>query len=116
MLFKERLIQQLDHELELNESQEVNVRRELTDIAISKSNNDKKIIGTINHHVDNLKYNNYRDENGNWNDVQVTSILNDYPIGTRILANKKSRRGYIKPIELMEALLRLRNRQGTIAD
>jgi hypothetical protein len=64
LLFKERLIQQLDHELELNESQEVKVRRELTDIVISKSNNDKKIIGTINHHVDNLKYNNTATKTG----------------------------------------------------
>lgn len=42
----------------------------------------------------------------NWNDVQVTRILNDYPIGTKILVNKRSRRGHFRPIELMEALLR----------
>src|SRR5688572_25887935 len=47
--FKERLLRQLDYDFKLNERQEVNVRNELTDLVICKSNGDRRIITTINH-------------------------------------------------------------------
>jgi hypothetical protein len=103
-VFKERLFRQLDHDLSINERQEVRLRNELGDIVFSKSNNDKKIIGTINHHVDNLKYNNYGGEN--WDDINVTAILNDYLVGTKLTPDRKRNRDFFRPIELMQALVK----------
>jgi hypothetical protein len=103
-VFKERLIRQLAHDLNINERQEIKIRKELADIVLSKSNNDKKIIGTINHHVDSLKYNNYG--GGNWDDVYVTGILNDYLVGTKLTADRKRNRDFFKPIELMQELVK----------
>ena len=80
------------------------IRKELADIALSKSNNDKKIIGTINHHMDNLKYNNYGSEN--WDDLHVTGILNDYLVGTKLTIDRKRNRDFFKPIELMQELVK----------
>jgi hypothetical protein len=102
-VFKERLIRQLDHDLNINERQEIKIRHELADIVLSKSNNDKKIIGTINHHVDNLKYNNYGE---NWDDVHVTGILNDYLVGTKLTTDRKRNRDFFKPTELMQELMK----------
>jgi hypothetical protein len=103
-VFKERLIRQLDHDLKINERQETKFRKELGDIVLSKSNNDKKIIGTINHHVDNLKYNNYGSES--WDDVNVTGILNDYLVGTKLTTESKRNRDFFRPIELMQELVK----------
>ena len=80
-VFKERVIRQLDHDLRITERQEINFRKELGDVVLSKSNNDKKIIGTINHHIENLTYNNYGGEIQNWDEINVTGILNDFPLG-----------------------------------
>jgi len=103
-VFKERLIRQLDHDLSINESQEIKIRKELGDIVLHKSNNDKKIIGTINHHVENLKYNNYGSQN--WDDVNVTGILNDYLVGTKLMTDRKRSRDFFRPIELMQELVK----------
>jgi hypothetical protein len=105
-VFKNRLIRQLDHDLNLNERQEIKLRNGLGDIVLSKSNNDKKIIGTINHHVDNLKYNNYEGGVDNWDEISVTGILNDYLVGTKIKADRKRNRDFFRPIELMEELIK----------
>ncbi len=105
-VFKERLIRQLDYDLKINESQEVKLRKELGDIVLSRSNNDKKIIGTINHHVDNLKYNNYGDGVENWDEKNVTGLLNNYLVGTKINAGRKRNRDFFRPIELMEDLIK----------
>ncbi|HTH54944.1 MAG TPA: hypothetical protein VL728_02785 [Cyclobacteriaceae bacterium] len=104
--FKERLIRQLDHDLNINEQQEIKFRKELDVIRLSKSNNDKKIIGTINHHVDNLKHNNYGGGVDSWDEVNVTGILNDYLVGTKILSGRKRNRDFFKPIELMKELIK----------
>ena len=103
-VFKERLIRQLDHDLNINERQEIKFRKELGDIVLSKSNNDKKIIGTINHHVDNLKYNNFGSEN--WDDVNVTGILNEYLVGTKLTTDRKRNGDFFRPIELMKELVK----------
>lgn len=105
-VFKERLIRQLDHDLNINERQEIKFRKELGVIGLSKSNNDKKIIGTINHHVDNLKYNNYGGGVETWDEVKVTGILNDYLVGTKITADRRRNRDFFRPIELMEDLIK----------
>lgn len=104
-VFKERLIRQLDRDLKLTETQETKLRKELGTIALSRSNNDKKIIGTINHHVENLKYHNHGDGVENWDELQVTAILNDYLVGTKILAATQKRREFFRPIELMGELI-----------
>jgi len=105
-VFRERGIRQLDHDLKINERQEIKVRKEFGDVTLSKSNNDKKIIGTINHHVDSLKYNNYGGGIENWDDVNVTGILNDYLVGTKITVDGKRNRGFFRPIELMGELVK----------
>jgi len=105
-VFKERLITQLDRDIELSEGQEIKLRRDLADITLAKSNNDKKIIGTINHHVENLKYNNYGDGVENWNELQVTEIVNSYLVGTKILPNMRRNRDFFRPIELMMDLIK----------
>jgi hypothetical protein len=78
----------------------------LGDIVLTKSNNDKKIIGTISHHVENLKYYNYGDGAENWDELQVTEILNSYLVGTKILPDRKRNRDFFRPIELMTDLIK----------
>lgn len=106
LVFKERLIRQLDHDLELTEKQEIKLRNDLGDIELTKSNNDKKIIGTINHHVENLKYHNYGDGVENWDEFQVTETINSYLVGTKILPDRKRNRDFFRPIELMMELVK----------
>ncbi len=105
-IFRERLIAQLDHDMELSEGQEIRIRRDLAKISLTKSNNDKKIIGTINHHIENLKYSNYRDGFPDLNEFQVTEFLNNSLVGTKILPNMKRNRDFFIPVELMMDLVR----------
>ncbi len=106
-IFKERLTRQLNHDMKLNESQEkIKLRKELSDIVLTKSNNDRKIIGTINHQVENLKYNNFGGRVEHWNEVHVTGILNTYLVGTKILPDRHRRKDFFRPIEIMEALIK----------
>lgn len=104
-VFKERLIRQLDYDVRINEKQEVIVRKELANIVLRKSNNNKKIIGTMNHHIENLKYNNYQGGIDNWDEIEVTSILNDYLMTTKIAANTGTNGNYFIPVELMRELI-----------
>jgi hypothetical protein len=105
LVFKERLIRQLDHDLKITERQEIRLRTDLADVVLRKSNNDKKIIGTINHHVDNLKYNYYQAGRENWDEVRIAANLNDYLVGTKIAVDRRSQ-DYFRPIELMKELLK----------
>jgi hypothetical protein len=105
-VFRERLIRQLDHDLKINEGQEVKLRKEFGEVTLDRSNNDKKIIGTINHHVENLKYNSYGVGVENWDEVKVTGVLNDYPVATKISMGMKRNRDYFRPIELMQKLIK----------
>jgi len=92
--------------LELNETQELKIREDCSDILLSRSNNDKKIIGSINHHVDNLKYNNYGAGIENWNDIGVTRILNSHLLGTKIVVNNKASGDFFRPIDLITELVK----------
>jgi hypothetical protein len=105
-VFKERLIRQLDHDLKINESQQVKLRKEFSEVTLVKSNNDKKIIGTINHHIENLKYNSYGVGVENWDEVNVTGVLNDYLVSTKITIGIKRNGDYFRPIELMQDLIK----------
>jgi hypothetical protein len=82
--FRERFIQQLDFDLGLNEAQEVKLRKELSDILVTRTNNDRRIQGTINHHVDQLKFVGYRDGGIEFSDTaKENQILNSTPMGTK---------------------------------
>ena len=105
-VFRERLIRQLDHDLKMNERQEIKLRNEFGEVTLAKSNNDKKIIGTINHHVENFKYKSYGVGVENWDEVKVTGVLNDYPVATKISMGMKRNRDYFRPIELMQNLIK----------
>lgn len=105
-IFKERLITQLHHDIKLTEEQEIKIRRELADIIVTNSNNDKKILGTINHHIENLKFSSNADEVANWDELLVTEELNNYLVGTKILPHMKRNRDFFKPIELMIDLVK----------
>jgi hypothetical protein len=91
-VFKQRLIRQFEHDLNIKEPQEIKLRNMLGDLVLTKSNNDKKIIGTINHHMKNLTYNSYPGNVENWDEVAVSGILNDYLVGTQIPAQRKKSR------------------------
>lgn len=106
LVFRERLIRQLVHDLELSEGQGEKIADEFGDILLSRSNNDKKIIGSINLQVDNLRHNNYGSEFERWNDIEVTGILNKFLLGTKIVANKKANGGFFRPIDLMTELVK----------
>ena len=105
-VFKERFIRQLDHDLNINENQEIKIRRELGMIALDKSNNDKKIIGTINHHVESLKYPDYQGGIENWDDVKLSGILNEDLLGTKIIVHQRNYGNYFSPIDLVRELIR----------
>ncbi len=104
-VFKERFIRQLDYDIKLTEEKEIELRKDLGDIVLTKSNNDKKIIGTINHHVENLKYSDFGGSVENWDEVHVTGILNAYLVGTKILPDRKRRNDFFRPVELMKELI-----------
>ena len=104
-IFKERLIRQLDHDLGLSESQEIKLRQQLGNIFLSKTNNDKKIIGTINHHIENLKFNGYEHAIEYWDEIEVTRNLNEYLVGTKIEPNITRNRDFFRPVELIKELI-----------
>jgi hypothetical protein len=50
-LFKDSLIKQLYHDIKINERQEVEIRTSLADIRLTKTNNNKRVIGLMNEAV-----------------------------------------------------------------
>ncbi|MBI3220724.1 MAG: hypothetical protein HYZ44_14515 [Bacteroidetes bacterium] len=105
-IFKERLITQLEHDIKLIEEQEIRIRRDLANIIVTKSNNDKKIIGTMNHHIENLKFSNDAAGVEKWDELRVTETLNNSLVGTKILPNMKRNRDFFMPIEVMMDLIK----------
>jgi hypothetical protein len=99
--FKERLIRQLDNDLMLTEKQEITIRDGLGNITFSRSNNDRKIIGTMNHHVENLRFNDIDGGIDNWDEVKVNRMLNERPMGTKIKLDKKRYRDFFVPLDVM---------------
>jgi hypothetical protein len=83
-VFGKRLIEQLDNDLGLSESQEIRIRKELNDIFVTSTNNDRRILGTINHHIEQLKYVGYKDGGIEFSDtLKENEILNSTPLGTK---------------------------------
>ncbi len=60
-----------------------------------------QIIGIMNHHVVNLRYNDIDVGIENWDDVRISSILNDRPMGTKIPVEKKAYKDFFVPVDLM---------------
>ncbi len=102
-VFKEALINQLYNDLKISERQEIEVRKWVSDTQLAKTNNNKKILGTMNDFIQTIKAIAY--EEGGLSRLTNLSIgygLNNYIIGTRLEGVKKS---YSVPKELMENLL-----------
>ncbi len=55
-LFRESLIRQLDNDVRINERQEIELRKSLTDIRLTRTNNNKRVLGTMNEFVHIIKY------------------------------------------------------------
>ncbi|WP_276372319.1 hypothetical protein [Chryseolinea sp. H1M3-3] len=55
-LFRESLIRQLDNDVRINERQEIELRNSLTDIRLTRTNNNKRVLGTMNEFVHIIKY------------------------------------------------------------
>jgi hypothetical protein len=105
-LFKETFIRQLDNDIELTERQEIEIRKELAEFQVCKTNNDKKIIGTINHHLESIKVD--FDRFGDLTTIDTIKLVekyNDFVIGTK-LQSIEMKRGYFIPKEVMSDLLK----------
>ena len=103
--FRERLVHQLADDFNLTERMEVSLRRELSDINVAHSNNNKHVIGTMNQHVQVLPY--YLTRYGpveNWDELSMSYLLNEVPSGAEVWAKKKKSE-YFNPRTAMGELL-----------
>jgi hypothetical protein len=55
-LFRDSLIRQLDYDIKINERQEIEIRNSLTDIRLTKTNNNKRVLGLMNEAVHIAKH------------------------------------------------------------
>jgi hypothetical protein len=102
-VFRETLLRQLDNDIKLNEQQEIKLRTSLRDIRIHSTNNNKKIIGTINECVYTIKTHAYLDGGLNQlNSVKIGQNLNDNFLATKLELNDKR---YFHPKDLMKSIL-----------
>lgn len=103
-LFRESLIRQLDFDLRINERQEIELRNALMDLRLTKTNNNKRILGTMNEFITTIKYVIYEHGGpGNISSIDLGAGLNNSFVGTNV---KGTRRQYFVPKELMLELLR----------
>lgn len=102
-LFRESLIKQLDHDISISERQEVMVRTCLSDIRLAKTNNNKKILGTMNDFIGLIKFEIYRHGGlSNLTNISIGYGLNNHFVGARL---ERATEKYSVPKELMEGLL-----------
>lgn len=105
MFFRERLIRQLNDDFQLTEKTEVLVRQQLRTIQVCRTNNNRNVNGTMNQHVLALPY--YTERFGpveDWNELEMSRLLNDTPVSARVPANT-DKSGYFSPREAMGALV-----------
>jgi len=103
-LFKEALIRQLDFDLRINERQEIEIRTALMDLRLTKTNNNRSILGTMNEFISIIKLVVYqRGSPESISSVKLGYGLNNYFVGTKLPGSTKK---YAVPKELMLALLR----------
>ena len=83
---------------------EIKLRNELSNIVLAPTNNDKKILGTINTFVDVIKF---KCDGGlaHWHDVTENGFLNTRPLGTKILTNVRRNRDYFTADKAMGTLI-----------
>jgi hypothetical protein len=103
--FKERLVHQLTDDFKLPEGKEVQLRRELSNIKVAGTNNNKNVLATMNKHVQVLPY--YLSRFGpveNWDELSMSYLLNEVPCGANVWARKKKYQSF-DPREAMGELL-----------
>jgi hypothetical protein len=106
-VFKERFIEQLNFDLPLKESQEILIRQALGEITIARSNNDKRIFGTINHHVEILKL--IGDRDGGIENTYVlrqNHNLNIMPVTAKIEVPNRRFKQFFVPKDVMADLIK----------
>jgi hypothetical protein len=105
--FKEKLLQQLDTDIKLTEGQEVNIRYELGNVELSKSNNNRSVLAAINHHINHLQHVAIRDGGiENCNEIREANILNNYPMTTNVELKKLQGKRYFIATDLIKEILR----------
>lgn len=105
IFFRERLIQQLNDDFRLTEKSEVLVRQQLSNFHLCRTNNNRNVNGTMNQHVLALPY--YTERFGpveDWNELEMSRLLNDTPVSARVSANI-DKSGYFWPNEAMGGLV-----------
>jgi hypothetical protein len=106
-IFRERLIRQLDYDLQLTEGREIKVRLECKNVILRPSNNDRKIITTINHYIELIKFKAQQDGGiENLDEVQESLFMNDGVVGTKIMGEKSRYKSYFVPKEAMAELIK----------
>ncbi|MEJ1240506.1 hypothetical protein WBG78_20350 [Chryseolinea sp. T2] len=100
--FRERLIRQLDFELKINERQEIDFRSELSDIVICRTNNDRRVMGVMNNFIDSMKYD---DAEKLWNDIRVSELLNNSPVGGTIPAPRTRFKDFFIPVHAVRDMM-----------
>ena len=100
--FRERLIRQLDFEIKINESQEINLRSELSDIVLCRTNNDRRVMGVMNNFIDSMKYD---DVEKLWNDIRVSEILNNTPVAGKMPVARRRFKDFFMPIDVVRDVM-----------
>jgi hypothetical protein len=102
-LFTETLISQLDFDLRINERQEIDIRNALAELRLTKTNNNKNILGTMNEFIAIVKY--QVEYQGGLENISCTSFasgLNNGIVGTKLPISAAK---YSCPKDLMLTLL-----------
>ena len=100
--FREALIRQMDYDLTITERQETEIRSALADLRITKTNNNKRILGIMNEFIASLKEIFHHYGTTNFSALELGFGLNNYIIHTTLVSPKPK---YIVPKELMLELL-----------
>lgn len=103
-LFRESLIRQLDYDVKINERQEIEFRNSLADIRLTKTNNNKRVLGYMNEFVHIAKHFIFNHGGaGSISDLELGYGLNNQFIGMQGAGAQKKK--YAVPKELMLELL-----------
>ena len=100
--FKDCLVTQLRYDANLSKEQELFLFKSLVDINFKPSNNNRTIIGTMNEFVSVVRFDIEWKEENRISDLELSSKLNKYLVGTKLEMNKKK---YFRPKDLMSELL-----------
>jgi hypothetical protein len=87
--FRERLVRQFMDDFQLTEKMEVLLRRELSDIRVCPTNNNRNVIGMMNQHVPVLPYYLRWGPVEQWDELKMSYILNGVPSKADVWARKR---------------------------